>query len=62
MTVFYLIVVLIVAGFVVWAIDLLPIDGTFKTLIKGIAILIAVLYTVIVVLRLIGFAVPIGGL
>lgn len=44
-----LLIVLILVGFLVWAVGLLPIDATFKQLIRGLAILIAVLYVIAVV-------------
>lgn len=55
---FTLLIVLIIAGFVLWAIRLLPLDATIQTLIRGLVILIVVLYAIFVVLRIAGFNVP----
>jgi hypothetical protein len=54
-----LLIVLIVGGFIVWAVGLLPLDATIQKLIKGIVILLLVLYAILVVVKIAGFDVPI---
>lgn len=43
--------VLIIAGFLVWLLNFLPIDGTFKSVAKGIIIFVVVLSIIINVLQ-----------
>lgn len=53
----HLIVVLIVLGLLLWLADQLPIDGLFKTIIRMLVILCAILY----ILQMLGaVSYPIG--
>lgn len=49
-----LIIVLIVLGVVFWLIDLLPIDATIKQIIRGLCIIVVVIFILIFLLSLLG--------
>ena len=46
-----LLIILVVAGFALWAIRLLPLDATIQTLIRGIIILAVVVYAIMTVVK-----------
>lgn len=58
--VFWLIIVCLVCGFVLWLVDKAPIDGTFKAIAKGCAIFLLIVMVVFFLAGLLGLAGPIG--
>ena len=53
-----LIIGLIIVGFALWLVGVLPLDATIKTIIKGVVILVVVLWVLDAVLHVFGY----GGL
>ena len=62
MTLIGLLILLVVAGAALYLLQLVPIDGTVKQVIKVVVILVLVIYVILFLASLAGFSTGIPGL
>jgi len=57
-SVIQLVAAIVILGVVVWGMDQLPIDDTFKRVAKVVAIVALVIWVVVILIGMVGIAVP----